>query len=259
MIKITCSSEGKIKEKNEDCYGYNDACFVVADGATDKSGKLYGGKTGGELVSNLVVNGCLTTALNGAELVNHINSKISDLYKQLKITEIIKDPKFRFTCSFVCVRLELEKITITYIGDVGFRINNTEVYLVKKQVDTNNSNERANYIKKTGDIEGARKHIEPLLIKQFDYQNNAENPLGYGVLDGTVTPNKFINKLTLDIKDLWSLEIFSDGYFAIPNEATINAWEKLHKQTELEDPDKYIKYRSTKSMDDRTVLIVNFK
>ncbi len=82
--------------------------------------------------------------------------------------------------------------------------------------------------------------------------------MGYGVLDGTQTPEKFIYTFTYKSKEISVLELFSDGYFDIPQHATIKDWEELHEKVQREDPDKYKKYKSTKSGDDRTILIVNF-
>jgi len=54
------------------------------------------------------------------------------------------------------------------------------------------------------------------------------------------------------------MELFSDGYFDIPQEVSIEAWEKSFEKVEKEDPDKYKKYKSTKSKDDRTIAIIRF-
>ncbi len=211
-------TRGKSEERNEDFFGSTEDSFVIADGATDKSGKKYDGKTGGELASRLVVQESLMSTLTGAELVNHLNAKIGDLYSKLNITESTKDPKYRFSCGFICVRAAGDKILITYLGDAGFRINGKDVYREVKQVDIDNAEERARFIEQTGDVPASRNHIMPRLIKQ----------------------------------------LFTDGYFAIPEEPTMEAWEKLHAQVEQEDPDKWKKYKSTKQKDDRTVAIISF-
>ncbi len=168
-MKIENFSQGKNSTRNEDLFGFNEKCFVVADGATDKSGQEYNGQTGGELISRLVVQECLDTNLNGIKLVNHLNQKISELYNNLQITPLIADPKFRFGCCFACARLLDDHLIITSLGDVGFRINEKEVHQNFKQIDISNSEARSEYIKRTGDILGSREYIEPLLLKQFEY------------------------------------------------------------------------------------------
>lgn len=257
-MKVKVFSKGKNKNRNEDSFAYNKNTFVVADGATDKSGKLYKNKTGGEIVSKIITTKCLKTKLNDLELVNYINKEINDKYQKLNIIKEIKNPRNRFTGGFICARLLKEKLVITYLGDLGFRINGQKIYQEIKTVDLINSKARAEFIKKTGDIEGGRKHIFSLLEKQFSYQNNSRHKLGYGVVDGRKTPKKFIKIFEYPIKKIKTLELFTDGYFDIPKKTTLGDWEKMYKKIEKEDPFKYKKYLSTKSNDDRTIMIINF-
>jgi hypothetical protein len=256
MTNVQFFSKGKVTDRNEDCFDHNDDCFVLADGATDKSGRRYDGKTGGELVSRIIAEVCLSTELNGPELVRHINNKVNELYVKLEIDKDIIDAKYRFTSGFICVRLIKNNVTITYLGDLGFRINGKTAYQETFQIDTINSEKRASYIKTTGDINGCQNYILPFILKQFDYQNNPRHTLGYGVIDGTTTPSKFIKVFKYNKKDVKTIELFTDGYYDIPKNATIKAWENLYKKIELEDPDKWIKYKSVKSKDDRTVAII---
>jgi len=258
MAKVQTFSKGKIENKNEDDFNYNETCFVIADGATDKSGRKYNNKTGGELISRIVVKQCLATDLNGIKLVNHLNSKIKELYIDLNIINDIQDPKFRFTCGFICVRIIDDKIIITYLGDLGFRINGFEVYQEIKQIDIDNSETRSKYIRETSDVKGGRDYMMPLLLKQFKYQNNPQEPLGYGVIDGTETPSKFVKTFKYNQSKIKTIELFSDGYFHIPQDVSIQAWEKSFEKVKKEDPDKWKKYKSTKSKDDRTIAIIKF-
>ena len=258
MVKVQTFSKGKIKNKNEDYFDYNDTCFIIADDATDKSGRKYDNKTGGELISRIVVKECLSTNLNGAKLVCHLNNKIKELYRELNILEEVQNPKFRVTCGFICVRIIDNKILITYLGDLGFRINGSEIYQETKQIDIDNSEARSKYIRETNDVNGSRDHIMPLLLKQFEYQNNLQEPLGYGVIDGTETPSKYVKTFEYDLEKIHTIELFSDGYFDVPQEVLIEAWEKSFEKVEKEDPDKWKKYKSTKSKDDRTIAIIEF-
>lgn len=258
MAKVQSFSKGKNEDRNEDYFSYNEDCFVIADGATDKSGKKYTEKTGGEIVSKLAVKEALASPLNGVNLIDFINKKVHELYKELGITNEVVDPKFRFSCYIVVARIIGDKLVITCLGDSGFRINGDEVYIDVKQVDIDNAKERSGYILKTGDISGSRDHIMPLLIKQFEYQNNPNHPLGYGVIDGTNTPSKFIKVFEYPINTVSTIELFTDGYFCIPAGVTIREWEKAFEKGEQEDPNKYKKYLSTKSKDDRTIAIIKF-
>lgn len=251
-------SKGK-NNKNEDYFGYNEECFVVADGATDKSGRKYEDKTGGEIISRLVVNETLSCNLNGAELIDYLNKKVSQIYRKLGISNDIVDPKYRFSCCCVVARIVKDKLIITSISDTAFRINGEDVYKETKQVDIDNAEKRAEYIEKTGDISGSRKYIMPLLLKQFEYQNNINHPLGYGVIDGTSTPAKFVKTFEYPKNEIKMIELFSDGYFLAPSSVSIENWEESFKKVEEEDPDKFKQYKSTKSKDDRTVIIIKFE
>ena len=257
-VRVAVFTRGKSEERNEDSFGSNGSSFVLADGATDKSGRLYEGKSGGEIASELVVSESLAASLNGVELIEHLNEKLADLYKKLGIEDDMKDALFRFTCTLICARVIAGKIAITCVGDSGFRINGDFLHLNENAVNIMNAQERSEYIEKTGDVAGSRNHIMPLLHGQFEYQNSSDHPLGYGVVDGTSTPSRFVKVFEYDRDEIHTLEIFSDGYFAVPEETTIEAWERLNDDVEEEDPYKYKRYKSTKEKDDRTVAILAF-
>ena len=257
MIQVQFFSQGSADKKNEDHFGHDETSFVIADGATDKSGRRYDLKTGGELVSRLVVKEALASTLNGKELVDFLNKKVNQFYEELGITEEIKDPKYRFTCGFIAARIVEDKIYITYLGDLGFRINGSQVYKEIKQVDIDNAEERSRYIRETNDIEGSRAHSIPFILKQFEHQNNPKDPLGYGVIDGTKTPAQFIKTFEYPLDKIETIELFTDGYFAIPQKISIAAWEKAFEKAKQEDPDNWKQYKSTKSHDDRTIAILS--
>lgn len=259
MAQVEFFSKGKAEERNEDFYGFNDSAFVVADGATDKSGRMYEGKTGGEIVSRLVVETCLSSGLFGVTLVQSINSALKNIYSNFGILEETrKDKKYRFTCGFVSVLDGEDEWVITSLGDSGFRINGEETHMEVFQVDVANSEARSKYIRETGDIEGSRAHILPLLIREFEYQNNPDHLLGYGFIDGEKTPEKFVQVFRYPKSFIKTLELFTGGYFDVPKEVSLKAWEETYDRVEREDPHKYLKYKSTKSKDDRTIMIVRF-
>ncbi|MFH1072529.1 MAG: hypothetical protein V1743_03815, partial [Nanoarchaeota archaeon] len=251
-------SKGKTEDKNEDYYGYTKNSFVVVDGSTDKSGRTYQGKTGGWIISRLIVKECLSSKLNGKQLVVHLNKKVRELYVKLGILHDIQDPKNRFSGDFVLARVIHGKVIITCCGDVGYRMNGSTVFKDVKEIDIITSEKRSKYIKKTNDISGSRVYILPFIIKGLEYQNNPVHRLGYGKIDGTHTPEKFIKVFTYPKKEIKTIEIFTDGYFDIPKQATISAWEKMHKIIEKQDPFNYLKYKSTKAGDDRTIMLIHF-
>ena len=257
MRKITSFTKGKSEERNEDFFGYNENTFVIADGLTDKSWKKYNGKTWGEIASRLVVEKCLSSNFTGPALIDYINRELHKVYISLGIIDDTQDPKYRFGSMLICGKIHDGKITITSIGDSWYRINGTEIHeKVKQEDDIEIERERAEYIKRTWDIEGSREHILPLLMKQFEQRNNPDHPLWYGIIDGTDTPHKFIEVREYNEKDSQLLELFTDGYFAVPQWHTIQDWEDIYEKIEKEDPYKYLAYPSTKSKDDRTIMIV---
>jgi hypothetical protein len=77
------------------------------------------------------------------------------------------------------------------------------------------------------------------------------------VIDGTTTPEKFIRFFEYDQEFIETIELFSDGYCNIPAKVSIEAWEESYRESEREDPDKWLKFKSTKSRDDRTIAIIS--
>lgn len=93
---------------------------------------------------------------------------------------------------------------------------------------------------------------------QGRHQNNPDSPLGYGCLDGTTIPERYIGRLLL--KAPQRIELFSDGYFAPGREFGVASWEERFAEVEREDPAKIGRYASVKGSvagmwsDDRTYL-----
>lgn len=260
-MHVTVFSQGKTKEKNEDYFGYTDTIFVLADGATDKSGNTYDGKTGGEIISKLIVDTCLQTTLNGTELVEELNTRVQHIYETLDIAETVRrNPKNRFSGTFVCMRILGSELVVTALGDVSYRLNAEEMHLYQKKIDIDNAELRARYIEETQDISGSRRFLFPHLISQYAYQNLPNHALGYGAIDGSKTPAEYITMLCYPLSLIQSIEIFSDGYHYEPPEEHITpeAWERRFQEIHEEDPYKYKRYKSTKSIDDRTVMTITF-
>lgn len=159
----------------------------------------------------------------------------------------------------VTARIVGDKLIVTQIGDTSFRINGRDEYKNDKEVDAINASLRKKYIEETGDIPGGREHIMPRLKEQHKLQNNADDPLGYGFLDGSPVPTKFIRNFSFELSAIETLELVTDGYFgAFPPEPTIEAYETLHQHIESVDPYKIGPFASTKTSDDRTAVIATF-
>ena len=253
-MKITTFTEGKLPPKNEDAYGNDEHSFVVCDGSTSKKEASYEGRTGGEIASKLLVETALGSPLNGPELVDELTAILLDKRKELGAVE--KDVEFGAV--MVCARIVGEEVIVTQVGDTSFRINGADDYGNPPLISDFMASARAQYIQATGDIAGGREYILPLLETEHNYRNNADSPVGYGEINGTPVPHKLVRTFTFKRSDVITLEIYTDGYYAVPSAPTIDAFEQLHAQIEREDPDKWKTYLSTKSHDDRTVMIVDF-
>ncbi len=79
---------------------------------------------------------------------------------------------------------------------------------------------------------------------QGRHQNNTDSLLGYGCLDGTTIPARFVGRLLL--KAPQQIELFSDGYFAPGHAFGVAAWEERFAEVEREDPAKIGRYASVK-------------
>lgn len=300
--KVTCFSQGKNLSRNEDSFFFDEkkGIFIVCDGATDKSWKIYQDKTGWELASRIAVEGAKKSDAIGKTLIWKINAKINEYYRQHMID--IQNPFSRFSSTCVVARIQKRKIIITQVWDTSFRVNGKDIYHNNKLIDTITLTIRQQILLFYWEeyISEARKCIEPILKYQYHFQNTQEiilfnekvleyffslmneeymwyeqkqyifkntqkilssyywQDLSYWFLDGTFTPLKFIKVFEFEENEISTLEIFSDGYFWIPDEASLEAWEAKQSQIEQEDPLKYKKYPSTKTTDDRTIMIIKF-
>lgn len=145
---------------------------------------------------------------------------------------------------------------ITQVGDTSYRINGTELHENFKEIDRILARRRSEYINShPEDIQGGRRAIVESIKAQYAYQNSPEHELGYGAVDGTVTPEKFVKVFVVRLSDVHTFEIYSDGYYRVADQPTIESWEESYRIVEREDPYKYLKYQAAKISDDRTVLI----
>lgn len=97
---------------------------------------------------------------------------------------------------------------------------------------------------------------------QFHFGNAEGNPLCFDTLNGT----RPLLGETIDVRrpkaGLTSIEIFSDGYVALPGEPAAAAWERAFETAEAEDFHKLGKYAGVKGsttsevFDDRTVVVM---
>ena len=97
---------------------------------------------------------------------------------------------------------------------------------------------------------------------QFTF-GNATGPLGFDTMNGTTVPLEQLIDEYRPKSQVMSLEIFTDGYPAMPQDVTPDAWEAAFQEAERIDFHKTSNYRSVKGstemefFDDRTVLILS--
>lgn len=245
-MEIFSFSKGK-NDANEDAFANNNSDFVVCDGVTYKNDDhSVQNLAKGSQVANFVALESLKCNLNGSELIDYLTNKLNSKFSKNVGTAL-------------CIaRLDNQILKITQVGDVGFRVNGCDIFLGSKKIDHLTSLLRQSYIQLTNDIKGSRDFIMPLLKAQTIYKNNPNHPLGYGCLDGTKVAEKFIKYYEYNVHDLKTLEIFSDGYFQLPQNVSVADWENSYNYVQNVDPYKYKDFPSTKSSDDRTILIINF-
>jgi hypothetical protein len=102
------------------------------------------------------------------------------------------------------------------------------------------------------------------VVSQHRFANQGELPLGYAALNGKSLAGEGMLCFSRPKASIKSLELFTDGYFSLPDEVTVAAWEKEFTRIESSDPSKNnscpaIKgSTSTEFSDDRSVLIVQY-
>ncbi len=97
---------------------------------------------------------------------------------------------------------------------------------------------------------------------QGEFQNSAEYKLGYACFDGFDIPPGLISVFDRPKAAADTVELFTDGYFAIPQGRTVADWEAAFDEIERSDPAKIDRHPSVKGTvgriraDDRTIVIV---
>lgn len=278
LFLVEVFSQGKTLKTNEDIWVTTPHLVGVVDGTTAKTPLAFDGRTSGEYASYVTgrILASIEPGVYGKQLVNTVTQQFNDALGQLGLAaDLEKTPHARPTASFVAACVLDNKIIVTQIGDVAFRVNGEKVYENSKEIDGINARMRIDAIKKAEEenpdlpvselMQTGRNAIVDSLHTQVSvYQNNPDHPLGFGVIDGRIIPDKYINVYEFNLGDVSTLEIFSDGYFKVADEPTTASWEQGFAEVEKEDPYKMDKYPSTKGSnansftDDRTVLIARF-
>lgn len=243
--------------RSEDAYATTPNCLVVADGATAKTEfAIDPHRTGGEIVARIVADSAVKSTQNGVDLVAELNYAVAAVLRDYGIAALPQGPQTP-SCVFACARICGDRLIVTQVGDVGIRINGPsgETLAVRNLIDDLTSAARAHYVRLTNDLAGSRGFILPLLQAQAAYRNNPGHPLGFGVIDGSATPDPFVVTRAFDLAGITTVEIYSDGYPQAPEQVSPLAWEDAYHGVIHRDPHRCLDFPSTKAIDDRTVII----
>lgn len=272
-------SEGKTPKTNEDAWLANKDMFAVIDGSSHHGRDIFGGNSGGQIASQFAIEALnkAPKSSTGIDLADCMTKYFKEELRQKKYSKIIeKSPESRPHFRIVVVKVSNSTLSITQIGDVKIRINGQEVLGNSREIDRMHARMRIEAIKQLS-LKDPSISVSELLIKGRNaideslhakfkvYQNNPFHAFGFGVVDGRPIPLNFIFTRIIPLKEVNTIELFTDGYFKIPHDTTISAWEKAFKEVEVEDPYKIHEYPSTKGSleggftDDRTILIARFR
>lgn len=100
---------------------------------------------------------------------------------------------------------------------------------------------------------------------QGNFKNFSDRFLGYGCLEGFAVHPKHIEARSYALSDVETVELFSDGYFKIPDGFGVAAWERAFDEVERVDPHKIGPYLSAKGTtataltDDRTYVGIRLR
>jgi hypothetical protein len=273
--------------KNEDVVAYDESGAVLADGSTTKNKELakrfetaFDGRSGGRVAAETVAHEALASGLQGRDLVDHVSSAVHGLYEDKFPDALEADgslkPEQSMATTFVALRFNYETGTIdaTQVGDTSFRVRyrggRKQVFTEQRQIDAIDAANRAKAIRErldAGDTveeavpKGRAAIMDSLNGQAANYWNNPDSPYGFGYVTGAHVPDKFVGTYQFNAADVETIEIFSDGYTYAPedewpDEPDIDKWEEHIEAVHAADPDKYLRYLSTKPRDDRAKLVV---
>ncbi len=279
-LEIGALSIGKHKNSpflNEDGYVITKNTFAVIDGSAPRVDLKFNGKSTARFATDVAINVLLATnpSVNGKELVVAITKGLNKEIDKIGIRDIIQRTKEACPAAlFTAARIVKDKVIVTALGDVACRINGkiihacyfeTERLMTIKRILQMRKAKKKNPSISDEELQGiGRLAIQEDLKEQVrNYFNNPNSELGLGIINGDPVPDKFIKTYTFNLKDIKTLELFSDGYFVLADNAEIESWEKAFFAGEKEDPLRWSKYPAVKAAsknmfsDDRTIVVIN--
>ena len=242
-------------------------CCAVVDGATDKSGRSYGGVTGGTLAAECVVD-VLRRLPPDADPDTGL-SAVTQHLSALRTTWQVADDDVQAPSAVAAVFLPRRR-QLWRVGDIHMAVacdSRWHAYPAEKGIDHVVAAARAAlvtcHLVQGGTVDDlavadpGREMMLPLLQRQ-NALANTDIPLGFGVLDGRTVPSRFLEVIDL-ADDVTEIVLATDGYLA-PAPTLREAEEELAASLTA-DPLRIGKHAATKavtpgadSFDDRTYV-----
>lgn len=210
------------RERSEDAIVLTDDFVCVIDGASSKSGRLWGGKGSGLMAALLLSDAVreLPRSIDGHAAIQSLTASIAAYYQRHDVyDELYAQPSERFTASvalYSACRREL-----WMVGDAQGMIDG-QLYTTRMLIDDVVVQTRALYlelerlggksIEELMELDTGRAFVQPLIERQAVFQNSAAaSPYAFGVIDGFAVPAHFIKTVALDTRHD-ELVLASDGY-----------------------------------------------
>lgn len=227
-------------------YSYPEVAYHLGE----KADTLLGGGVIGSILARETIR---KSELSGLDLIYQLNKRIRRAYEDLGLTDYYDNRALTFTGYLVHLLVDSEQIKVTAVGDVRIACDGIIIAGRTKRIDDYHSQMRKEYIKRTGDHEGAYHHIRPSIIRQYRFQNTPGNEFSYPAIDGTETlPREEIEILSMPTPK--RILVWSDG-FITPDDYSIAGLENKLKECYEKDPHRYKDYPAVGYLrDDKTAL-----
>ncbi|MDY4885235.1 MAG: hypothetical protein SO141_03185 [Alphaproteobacteria bacterium] len=261
IIEQKSISKTGIETDNEDGVFISDNYVAVVDGATSKDSNLYEGRTGGQVVRDIILE--TLAKLKGNETsVEGVHLIQNEIEKQFPAAE------FFHACASAVI-FNVRKRCIWMVGDCQACVNGKK-YTNNKIIDDINSHTRAMVLEAfimDGNPESeilkndiGREMIMPFLKLQKKFENKS-GYFGYPVFNNVSMPEDVLHSkiVNIDIPENAEIVLASDGYPEL--KPSLKESEEELAKIIKKDPFCYKTYFSTKglkkgnvSFDDRTYI-----
>lgn len=246
---------------NEDGIFISESYVAVVDGATSKDSNLFEGRTGGQVVRDIIIDSL--AKLNGNEtLIEGVRAIQNEIESRFSITQF-------FHASASAVIFNVKKRCIWMIGDCQACVNGKK-YTNNKIIDDITSRARAialeafvmdgNPESKILEKDIGRELIMPFLKLQKKFENKS-GYFGYPVFNNVGMSDDILHSkiVNIDVPENSEIVLASDGYPEL--KPTLKESEEELSRIIATDPLCYKTYFSTKglkkgniSFDDRTYI-----